>query len=149
MESRLGKVLYFTVEVVELPLSRRKQMTSFAGRILGLRDSEIFSQAGVSLWWKTMELTCEIASQLLEVSGAAVKSALLTERRGGKVLLKRRTLVILMRFSGYPDAGHEWIWRLPGASRKLMHPQAGSIRIIAMSANPHFRTMCMQRGIRV
>ena len=79
------------------------------------------------------ELHCEIASQLLEVSGAAVECA--PDGAEGVKAFEEKDPgyfdAILMDIQMPVMNGYEAARRI----RKSTHPQAGSIRIIAMSAN--------------
>ena len=130
VESRLGEGSVFTVEV-ELPLSKEAD-DELCGRT-GPRDSRNIFTGRRFLLVEDNELNCEIASQLLEVSGAAVECA--PDGAEGVKAFEEKDPgyfdAILMDIQMPVMNGYEAARRI----RKSTHPQAGSIRIIAMSAN--------------
>lgn len=130
VESHLGEGSVFTVEV-ELPLSMEAD-DELCDRT-DAQDSRNIFKGRRFLLVEDNELNCEIASQLLEVSGAAVECAP-NGAEGVKAFEEKEPgyydaifMDIQMPvMNGYEAARH---------IRKSTHPQAGSIPIIAMSAN--------------
>ena len=130
VESHLGEGSVFTVEV-ELTLSMEAD-DELCDRT-DAQDSRNIFKGRRFLLVEDNELNCEIASQLLEVSGAAVECAP-NGAEGVKAFEEKEPGyfdAILMDIQMPVMNGYEAARRI----RKSTHPQAGSIRIIAMSAN--------------